>query len=89
MDQPGDKRYHPGVGIQQYDGEEWIIQTCRLCDDKAVALVAMDAGCVCFPDDRAQWLCAQHLVISEPLGSFETIYGWLGPGYSSEKSWIF
>lgn len=28
----------------------------------AVARFAMSEGCVCFPDDREQDLCAQHIV---------------------------
>lgn len=29
--------------------------------EDAVAYVHVPQGCVCFPDDRFQWLCAQHL----------------------------
>lgn len=27
---------------------------------EAVVFVAVPEGCICFPDDREQWLCAQH-----------------------------
>ena len=36
-------------------------EPCRHCGTPAVAHVAVPEGCVVFPDDRDQWLCAQHL----------------------------
>lgn len=46
---------------------------CRFCGSPAVVLVAMSEGCVCYPDDREQFLCRQHEWKSEPIGSFEVI----------------
>lgn len=46
---------------------------CRFECGWAIARYAMDAGCVCFPDDREQDLCAQHIVRSTPLGSMTLI----------------
>ena len=41
---------------------------CRFDDGmSAVGRYAMSAGCVCFPDDREQDLCAQHAISAEPL----------------------
>lgn len=43
---------------------------CRFCGDKALAVGrwAMSEGCVCYPDDREQDLCAQHAIRATPLG---------------------
>lgn len=46
---------------------------CRFGDGAAVVKVRLDKGCVCFPDDREQFLCAHHLYKSTPLGSFDVI----------------
>lgn len=46
---------------------------CRFDGSPAVVRVEMDEGCVCFPDDREQLLCAQHAINSEPLGSFVVV----------------
>jgi hypothetical protein len=64
--------------------------SCRFGDGPAVAVFDMDAGCICFPDDRQQALCAQHAMRSTPLGSMVladdlTVGGaftawWEGPG---------
>jgi hypothetical protein len=35
---------------------------CRFGCPVALVLVSVPAGCFCFPDDRKQWLCLQHLV---------------------------
>ena len=41
---------------------------CRFGDTMPVAIhLIMPGGCACFPDDRDQWLCAQHAINSEPL----------------------
>lgn len=46
---------------------------CRFCGTPAVVLVAMSRGCVCYPNDREQWLCSQHELRSEPLGTWEIL----------------
>lgn len=46
---------------------------CRFCDDFAVGLFEMSDGCVCFPEDREQWLCMQHALKATPLGSMRCI----------------
>lgn len=47
--------------------------TCRFCSVKATGRFMMDAGCVCFPEDRFQDLCAQHIIRATPLGSMELV----------------
>ncbi len=43
---------------------------CRFCPDVlAVAEFSMDQGCFCFPEDRRQALCLQHIEKATPLGS--------------------
>jgi hypothetical protein len=46
---------------------------CRFNDSEAVAVFAMSEGCVCFPDDREQALCMQHIVRATPLGEMTLI----------------
>jgi len=44
---------------------------CRFgCNDPPIVRVRLEAGCVCFPDDKEQLLCAQHLVCMTPLGDW-------------------
>jgi hypothetical protein len=50
-----------------------VANTCRFGCGPAIARYAMDRGCVCFPDDREQDLCAQHVVRATPLGGMELI----------------
>ena len=40
---------------------------CRFCDDLAVAVFDLPRGCACFPDDRVQALCMQHIVKANDL----------------------
>jgi hypothetical protein len=49
------------------------IPLCRFGDGPAVVRVALDKGCVCYPDDREQWLCYHHRWKSTPIGSFDVI----------------
>src|SRR3954464_9927239 len=52
-------------------GIDWSLVRCRFNGHaQAVALVAVSRGCACYPDDRLQALCPQHIGSSEPLGSF-------------------
>lgn len=48
-----------------------IPHTCRHCGVPAVVQVRLDAGCLVFPDDREQWLCAQHWARCTPLGGYD------------------
>lgn len=41
---------------------------CRHCDDHAVARYKTPQGCVCFPDDREQDLCMQHIIKDGMIG---------------------
>lgn len=41
---------------------------CRFCDSEAVGVFALDQGCACFPDDRLQPLCMQHIIKVTPIG---------------------
>jgi hypothetical protein len=42
--------------------------TCRFCSQPALALFNLPKGCACYPGDRQQALCAQHVITAEPLG---------------------
>lgn len=42
---------------------------CRFCDRPAVGVFFLSRGCVCYPRDRLQALCQQHVVRSNPTGS--------------------
>lgn len=42
--------------------------TCRFCGAAAVAVFALPRGCICYPDDREQALCPQHVIRATPLG---------------------
>jgi hypothetical protein len=44
---------------------------CRLCSDYAVARFKTPNGCVCYPDDREQDLCAQHIIKWGVIGESE------------------
>lgn len=43
------------------------------CGTPATVLAEFDQGCVCYPDDKEQWLCEQHWCNSEPLGSAKVV----------------
>lgn len=45
-----------------------MAQTCRFCWKPAVAVFSMPRGCTCYPDDREQALCMQHVVRANPTG---------------------
>lgn len=50
---------------------------CRFDDGNyAVGRFAFSDGCVCYPDDKEQDLCIQHVVKSTPLGSFECLHSY-------------
>lgn len=46
---------------------------CRFCGTPAVAVFSLDEGCACFPDDREQALCMQHIVRASPLGEMAMV----------------
>ena len=45
--------------------------TCRFCSAAAVAVFTLSDGCFCFPDDREQALCLQHIVKATPSGTMD------------------
>jgi hypothetical protein len=58
--------------------EEWEGHRGRMCrfqgprhNAEAVAVFDMPGGCVCFPEDRKQALCMQHVVKANPLAGME------------------
>lgn len=42
---------------------------CRFGCGCADLYVTLDRGCYCFPEDREQYLCMQHWIKLEPIGS--------------------
>lgn len=44
---------------------------CRFCSSPAVAIFTMTEGCLCYPDDRQQALCMQHILRATPLGTMD------------------
>jgi len=42
---------------------------CRFGCGPATVHVELAAGCVCFRDDREQYLCEHHFYKMEPLGA--------------------
>lgn len=66
------------------------IEMCRFGHSvEAAVRVDLSEGCICFPEDREQALCAQHYVRMTPLGSVRVIE-WLNPvwerHFSEERS---
>ncbi len=45
-----------------------VIPQCRFGDGPAAARFRTPQGCVCFPDDREQDLCMQHIIKDGTLG---------------------
>ena len=41
---------------------------CRFCKSDALAVFHLPRGCFCYPDDREQALCPQHIIRATPLG---------------------
>ena len=46
---------------------------CRFCRARAVAVYALDAGCIAAPEDRRQALCVHHALRSTPLGNIDIV----------------
>lgn len=61
---------------------------CRFGDGPAIARFALDQGCIAFPDDRVQDLCAYHCRKAQPLGSFEIIEDYLLDGGMTLVEWL-
>jgi hypothetical protein len=49
------------------------METCKFGCGPAAVYVELSRGCVCFPDDREQFLCNQHWYKMEPLGTVKAI----------------
>ena len=47
---------------------------CRFDGSPAVIEVALSAGCLVYPDDRTQHLCAQHSDRMTALGSSHVLW---------------
>lgn len=58
-------------------------QRCRFCGAVGVARVVLDRGCVCYPADREQVLCMQHVVGAAPVGGM-VLVAVLDDGWRSE-----
>lgn len=59
---------------------------CRFCGSPAVAVFSVPDGCSCYPDDREQALCMQHVVKRNPLGEMILIED-LTVGGAFTKEW--
>jgi hypothetical protein len=46
---------------------------CRFGDGEAVAVVALDRGCIAYPDDTEQALCLHHFARARPLGGMRLV----------------
>ena len=46
---------------------------CRFCGASAVGIYYFDKGCGCYPNDRLQALCAQHVDKATPIGGMRFI----------------
>jgi hypothetical protein len=45
-----------------------LLVPCRFCGTPSVGIYHLDEGCFCYPDDREQALCSQHVLRATPLG---------------------
>jgi len=45
------------------------VAQCRFGDGPATVRVIMSKGCVCYPEDREQYLCEHHWYKSTPSGT--------------------
>lgn len=59
---------------------------CRFCDAEAVAVFSLPAGCLVYPNDREQALCAQHIARATPLGTMIRIGGGFEARHCSDQS---
>lgn len=52
---------------------------CRFCEEQAVGVFILDKGCACYPNDKEQALCEQHISKATPIGNMilkETVNGY-------------
>lgn len=49
------------------------VPSCRQCGVPAPYLVALTKGCIVYPNDFSQWLCAQHIDRLTPLGDSKLV----------------
>lgn len=47
--------------------------TCRFCSHPAVAQFSLPGGCFCYPNDREQDLCPQHIINAEPIKGMKLV----------------
>lgn len=51
-----------------------VVPQCRFGNHApATVRVVLEKGCVCYPDDREQFLCEHHWYKMTPLGSAEVV----------------
>lgn len=55
------------------------MKPCRFNHGDADVHVLTPEGCICFPNDREQWLCAQHFIKLVQQGAPYTLLE--GPSY--------
>jgi len=46
---------------------------CRFCNDAAVGIFEFPGGCICYPEDRRQALCMQHVIRATPLDGMSLV----------------
>lgn len=51
--------------------QEKIVMKCRFCRSSAIAIYELSKGCFCYPEDKEQALCPQHIVSATPIGTME------------------
>lgn len=51
-------------------------RACRFGDGPAVGLFRLPGGCVVFPGDREQALCAHHALKATPLAGIMLVEDW-------------
>lgn len=83
-DDEDDKYVHEIDPIEDDDDEddeyvsdpqgELDLQLCRFCGSEAIAIYWLDEGCVCYPNDKVQALCEQHIYKSTPLRNMKCIF---------------
>jgi hypothetical protein len=65
------KHWNHGRDNRSGERDNRQMTKCRFCDDEAVAVFDMPRGCVCYPEDRQQSLCMQHIVKANTIGGME------------------
>lgn len=64
---------------------------CRFGCEEVIGIYSIPEGCLCFPDDKEQALCAQHLYKAESSGPIEKLFDWPPPpkSYAAPKGKIW